>query len=189
MIREQISNVNMYHVSMSKFMSASDIQHYIQGGHGVCTIENPYSLNKYTYAFRKPVHEEDFAEGVAFVYVKSGRNFMYVGMMEPDMKFRKTRKSKYDTDSPEFKGAKYICDCARIKNFHIRMNIYHEGICGCCGRKLTDPSSIRLGIGPGCRRKLGIDSFGKKREKKVVKKNIEAMPYSLDEDGQLNFQF
>jgi len=26
------------------------------------------------------------------------------------------------------------------------------GKCGCCGRTLTDPESVRLGIGPDCRR-------------------------------------
>lgn len=30
------------------------------------------------------------------------------------------------------------------------------GICGCCGRDLTDPTSVRIGIGPECRAKHGI---------------------------------
>ena len=31
--------------------------------------------------------------------------------------------------------------------------IYHSGRCGRCGRKLTDPESIRTGLGPVCRGK------------------------------------
>lgn len=30
------------------------------------------------------------------------------------------------------------------------------GICGCCGRTLTDPDSIEAGIGPVCAKKFGI---------------------------------
>lgn len=30
------------------------------------------------------------------------------------------------------------------------------GICGCCGRTLTDPASIEAGIGPVCAKKFGI---------------------------------
>ena len=34
--------------------------------------------------------------------------------------------------------------------------IYNTGQCGRCGRPLSDPDSIRVGIGPECRNKLGI---------------------------------
>lgn len=32
--------------------------------------------------------------------------------------------------------------------------------CSCCGRTLTDPTSVRLGIGPICRSKRGLGSDG-----------------------------
>jgi hypothetical protein len=32
-----------------------------------------------------------------------------------------------------------------------RASILHEGRCGKCNRKLTDPTSIRIGLGPVCR--------------------------------------
>lgn len=33
------------------------------------------------------------------------------------------------------------------------MDMYHHGTCGKCGRRLTSPESIELGIGPECRGK------------------------------------
>lgn len=30
------------------------------------------------------------------------------------------------------------------------------GVCGCCGRTLTDPASVEAGIGPVCAKKFGI---------------------------------
>jgi len=35
------------------------------------------------------------------------------------------------------------------------LEIWHEGRCGCCGRKLTVPESIDRGIGPVCWDRLG----------------------------------
>jgi hypothetical protein len=36
------------------------------------------------------------------------------------------------------------------------LEVRHEGHCGRCGRGLTDPASIDIGIGPECQRKMGI---------------------------------
>jgi len=36
------------------------------------------------------------------------------------------------------------------------MKIYHEGVCGYCGKPLRDPHSMDIGIGPVCRKQLGI---------------------------------
>ena len=38
----------------------------------------------------------------------------------------------------------------------IRAHGLATGSCGCCGRELTDPTSIALGIGPICAAKLGL---------------------------------
>lgn len=36
------------------------------------------------------------------------------------------------------------------------LQVQHIGKCGHCGRKLTDEVSVTIGIGPDCRKKLGI---------------------------------
>jgi hypothetical protein len=36
------------------------------------------------------------------------------------------------------------------------MYILHDGSCGHCGRTLSDATSLKVGIGPSCRKKLGI---------------------------------
>ena len=35
------------------------------------------------------------------------------------------------------------------------IEIWHEGCCGCCGRRLTVPASVELGYGPDCAEILG----------------------------------
>lgn len=39
--------------------------------------------------------------------------------------------------------------------FDVRTDGFAVGSCGCCGRELTDPESIRQGIGPICADKFG----------------------------------
>ena len=36
------------------------------------------------------------------------------------------------------------------------VHIYHHGKCSVCGRKLTDAMSLRCGIGPTCRKRVGV---------------------------------
>jgi hypothetical protein len=43
-------------------------------------------------------------------------------------------------------------DVIRVQlNFEHMCEFHHAGLCGRCGRTLTDPESIELGIGPVCR--------------------------------------
>ena len=64
--------------------------------------------------------------------------------------FIKGNKGEYRYDSPQVKGILYA-----LKFDHKLpdpMVMYHHGRCACCGKKLTDEESVRLGIGPTCRR-------------------------------------
>ena len=41
-------------------------------------------------------------------------------------------------------------------NIPSAVHIYHHGKCSVCGRKLTDAKSLRCGVGPTCRKRVGI---------------------------------
>jgi len=43
------------------------------------------------------------------------------------------------------------------KTLPTTMDVMHDGTCGCCRRQLTDSTSLLIGIGPSCRKKLGIN--------------------------------
>jgi hypothetical protein len=49
-----------------------------------------------------------------------------------------------------------ILDSVLYENYPHDMHFYHIGICGICGRDLTDPYSIHIGIGPTCRKRVGL---------------------------------
>lgn len=37
------------------------------------------------------------------------------------------------------------------------LEVWHEGVCGRCGRSLTVPESLATGLGPECARKMGVE--------------------------------
>jgi hypothetical protein len=87
-------------------------------------------------------------------------DYTYVGLLEQDhrpgtvLRFRLTKASAFTRESPpavwfsRFIDALTTEDPMRLK----RGRVFHEGRCGKCNRKLTDPESIKLGLGPICRK-------------------------------------
>jgi hypothetical protein len=49
-----------------------------------------------------------------------------------------------------------LVDGARYDSPDPNIEVYHTGNCSYCGRELTDPVSLEVGIGPICRSKLAV---------------------------------
>lgn len=145
----EIKKVTTYPESKHILKNHVDISDYINGGHGVVTLQAP-SGNHHTYLFKKPHSSSKFKEGTLFVYCFDGKSDCgYVGMWDT-RNFRKTTNSEYEEDTDQFKGAKYIMYMS-MKDFDTPMKLYHEGVCCRCGRQLTTPESIERGMGPVCK--------------------------------------
>lgn len=132
------------------FENSEDIRRYVLGGRGVVTLESPSGVS-YTYAFRRPLDDE-FPKDIIFIYlVSSDRKLFYLGMLE-ELSFRLTKNSRYLKDTSPVKGAKWIArmmvEPQLVSSTH--MKLYHEGVCGRCGRPLTQTSSISSGFGRKC---------------------------------------
>lgn len=106
------------------------------------------------------------------------RNYQYMGMLVPSFtaersindpspgtiadsikdatlinqkhKFVNTRGSKVQLDAPSAVAFMWVFAQLDADKLSDDIEIWHAGKCGKCGRKLTVPSSIALGIGPEC---------------------------------------
>lgn len=80
-------------------------------------------------------------------------SYTYMGMFNPKQaKVFPTRKSTFSADSQPMKIINWSLQMIRgEKELPAGYSIRHEGKCCRCGRTLTDPVSIELGIGPTCR--------------------------------------
>jgi len=140
-----------FHPESSAQLPAYAINNYIRGGRGAVTLKSP-SGKHHTYMFSRPRNPNEFPEDILFVYaVHDHQKLFYVGMVERNQ-FRITQYSRFDSNSEIAKGAAFIMRWANNPNMKTSMILYHEGVCGCCGRKLTSPKSIECGIGPRCRK-------------------------------------
>lgn len=135
----------MNDIKTSKFFSA---------GRAVFTVANNKGEH-YTYRIG---HSK--ADQPLFVGLLTGRNnetdYTYMGIYNPEtQEVRLTAKSKYTNDTQPVKVIRWaLRQVTEGKSLPDGYSIKHEGRCCRCGRTLTDPTSIELGIGPECREKV-----------------------------------
>lgn len=146
------NEVQLYPLSSHRLEGAENIKRYCMGGNAIVTLTSPTGVH-YTYYLRSPFldDKEDFAKDVRFVYaLGTDQKWFYIGGLYANgTYFRATRNSSVSGRSPVFKGVVYLVKMMN-KDFDTPMILQHEGCCGKCGRRLTDPISIERGIGPKC---------------------------------------
>lgn len=87
------------------------------------------------------------------VYLQTSRgvnatHICYLYKHEKGYYFCNMRDERY---AKEVQIVKFFIFHLQHKTLPSFMNVYHVGRCGKCGRPLTDPGSINIGLGPVCR--------------------------------------
>lgn len=120
-------------------------------GNATFTLVSKATGQRFTYK----VVESDRQPGFYFVRVLRGSDnegdYTYLGTLAADgLVYRHGRKSPVGEDAPSAKAASWFF--GRVKQDHLptTCEVWHEGRCGRCGRKLTVPTSIATGLGPEC---------------------------------------
>lgn len=132
-----------------KFDSADEATRFIQAGNATITLKSLATETRFTYRIRESEDGRCF-----FVSLMNGSDnessFVYIGIIR-DGEFRWTAKSRVSKDAPSFRAFTWMFNNVIVGNvIPSALEIWHEGRCGRCGRKLTVPESIASGIGPEC---------------------------------------
>lgn len=125
---------------------------FITAGNAYFTLVSKKTNVRFTYRIKQSDDKLTY-----FVSILSGPdnwfNYKYIGcLMTGDDSYllKRTYRSEISHDSLSFKALIFALKHPESKD----LEIWHEGKCGKCGRKLTVPSSIELGLGPTCAKRV-----------------------------------
>jgi len=141
-------------------MEAEKVLPFLMAGNSTLTLVSKASGTRFTYKVKAKKTEQETE--LWFVSLLSGpdntSDYRCIGLMVKSgnsVVFRNTRK--VSSSAPSVRGFKWLFETLSAGN-HAKVaeqaETWHEGKCGRCNRKLTDPVSIAAGYGPKCRGEL-----------------------------------
>lgn len=134
------------------FKTAAEALAFITGGRAYVTMTSAKTGKHFTY--RVATGKDD--KTPLFVGVLEGpdnyMNYRYIGFI-PKLTTMLIAGRRGKPNAPSFKALTWVLKHLVKGRLPEDLTIHHEGKCGMCGRKLTDPGSIECGIGPICREK------------------------------------
>lgn len=143
----------MHIVHRHKFTDASAALTFMLAGKAHITTVSKKTGTRFTYRIAK-VKEDTGGPATHFVGVLNGTDnnsaYAYIGYIHRDGNFVYGRKSKIDAEAPSVKGFVWTYVMLKGDKLSEHVEIWHEGKCGRCARRLTVPESIARGIGPEC---------------------------------------
>lgn len=138
--------------------SVGDVREFILAGNATFTLRSAKTGTRFTYKIR---HPEDKPH---FVSVLTGSDnesdFTFLGTIFPDGKYKHGARAKITQEAPSAQAFGWFYSKLNQGELHPQLEVWHEGRCGRCGRKLTVPESVENGLGPECIKKVGA-SHGK----------------------------
>lgn len=136
---------------------------FILAGNAYFTLRSKVTGTRYTYRVSKAdpqqgkckycLNDPCRCQPRYFVSLLTGpentSDYSYLGMIVSNQ-FRLTRASKMTLDSKPVHAFRWSLTALVANEIPEQLEIWHEGRCGRCGRTLTVPESIALGLGPEC---------------------------------------
>jgi TPR repeat protein len=141
--------------------NAADVQRFALAGNATITLVSAKTGTRFTYKVRKPQNQEQPGPVRHFVSVLTGSDnenaYTYLGQMynrPSGAMYSHGRKSRIGLDSTSAKAFDWFWRAIAKGRMPDNVQVWHEGRCGRCGRKLTVPQSIADGFGPECAGRL-----------------------------------
>lgn len=132
------------------FATAADAKKFTLAGNATLTFKSKETEDHLTFRVRlektKKFHYVDVMTGPS-----NTDDFQYLGIIGRDGRYHHGTKSRIGSDTVSHRAFewtwRWLTERDRIPD---RLEIWHEGCCGRCGRKLTHPESVASGFGPEC---------------------------------------
>lgn len=135
-----------------QMFAADQILDYLFAGKSTITIRSLVTETRYTYQVRVSDDQSMFFVS-ALIGSDNEADYAYIGCIPAKTRTMRAGTKGNDRD-PRFIALDWL-----LKQLISRgtvpatVEVFHEGRCGRCGRKLTTPESIQTGLGPECAKK------------------------------------
>lgn len=150
--------------------TAEAVKAFVLAGNATITLVSKRTGTRFTYKVRRAKPDDQRGPvNMFFVSLLTGADnegdFQYLGFIRTENAsptqrrgfFHGGRKSKITTMAPSYTAfAWFWGKVAALGVLPDELEVWHEGRCGRCGRKLTVPTSIASGFGPDCIDMVGI---------------------------------
>jgi len=128
---------------------------FMLAGNAVVTFKSRATGTRFTYRLRTPRSGGD----LRFVSLLSGNDntnsYSYFGFVRNGEFIHGGQKAKVASSAQSVQVFAWVWSQIKAGTIPANLEIWHEGRCGRCGRRLTVPSSIASGIGPECAGRMG----------------------------------
>jgi hypothetical protein len=144
-----------------RLLDPLDAERFALAGKATLTLVSTKTGNRFTY--RVSISPDGACHFVALLNgPDNSTDYKYLGRIARSIFWegRKTpRAGDIGRDAPSMKAFAFAWKAIMQGSIPSTLEIWHEGHCGRCNRKLTVPSSIKHGFGPECFGKLGLSSL------------------------------
>ena len=131
-----------------------DIRSFVLAGNCLFTVANMATGNHFTFRCQAPEVQRDPKDPVHFVKVLSGpdntQDYEMIGMLFSGQKYVHWKKSRFGQDCPSEVAFVWLIAQLLRGTIPDTVKVFHHGYCGRCGKLLTTPESVSLGLGPTC---------------------------------------
>jgi len=138
-------------INFSEYSTVDEVKQFCFGGRAHFTLESKKTGQHYTFEISK----KEFGDNIYWFasVMTNGDQYTYIGKLISRATIQFTKKSRLTAEAPAVKALSWFLRALSAGVVPNSVIVYHSGKCGCCGRELTDPESIRCGVGPVCREK------------------------------------
>lgn len=131
-----------------RLTTIEDITKFMMAGNATLTLVSERTCARYTYRVRRST--DGRVSFVALMYGSDNESeFKYLGVIREGV-YKHGRKSKVTESSAPAMAFNWFHARVQAKRMPADMQVWHEGRCCRCNRKLTVPESIANGVGPEC---------------------------------------
>lgn len=128
------------------------IRDFLLAGKCTCSIENTKTRNKYLFE----VNANKKNDKMFFIQSITGMGKIYGGYIlikeDGSLSYNQGAKGQIPESDIRIKSIFYVLN--HYETLPSYVLVQHLGRCARCRRKLTDPESIRRGLGPECAKKV-----------------------------------